>query len=99
MRKKLAMKICAIAMTAAMVGTMAGCGNDSGSGSSGAGSSTSESSSDAGSDAGSRSQGGQMKAPKNLLLRAKRMAARLQTVRPMISAELLSGLTVVCGAT
>ena len=58
MRKKLAMKICAIAMTAAMVGTMAGCGNDSGSGSSGAGSSTSESSSDAGSDAGSSEESG-----------------------------------------
>lgn len=48
MRKKLAMKICAIAMTAAMVGTMAGCGNDSASGSSDAGSSSPESSSDAG---------------------------------------------------
>lgn len=58
MRKKLAMKICAIAMTAAMVGTMAGCGNDSGSESSGAGSSTSESSSDAGSDAGSSEESG-----------------------------------------
>ena len=52
MRKKLAMKICAIVMTAAMVGTMAGCGNDSSNPSSSAGESgsSSEVSSDAAED-------------------------------------------------
>lgn len=54
MRKKLAMKICAIAMTAAMVGTMAGCGNDSGSSSSAG----DESSAESPAESGSEEQGG-----------------------------------------
>ena len=57
MRKKLAMKICALAMTAAMVGTMAGCGNgDTASGSANESGSAAEGSSDAG--AGTEESGG-----------------------------------------
>lgn len=57
MKKKLAMKVCALALTAAMIGTMAGCGNDSGNtGSSESGSSEDSQSSSASSDTASDAQ-------------------------------------------
>ncbi|HBA47681.1 MAG TPA: hypothetical protein DCZ91_07745 [Lachnospiraceae bacterium] len=59
MKKKLAMKVCALALTTAMIGTMAGCGNDSGNtGSSQSGSSEDSQSSSASSDTASDAQDG-----------------------------------------
>ena len=54
MKKKLAMKVCALALTTAMIGTMAGCGSDGGN--TGSGSSESDQSSSVPSDDGSGTQ-------------------------------------------
>lgn len=85
MKKKLAMKVCALALTAAMIGTMAGCGNDSGNtGSSGSGSSEDSQSSSASSDTASDAQdeSGEESSDDATPLKARQLTAR----KPMTAA-------------